>query len=405
LEQSLLKNCLSNEFFESNRTKLRPELFSETLAEIYSCIVKMHDIFKKDITSADLFSYWKSNHPTWTEAQSEQVQEEINHITFADNIDGDISASVINSLWQQEIGNDVAKLGIKMNEGDTSAMDKLTQLLERVAKGYLPDDIFGDAVTDDIYELLATTSDENRFKFNIETLSREVYGIGRGEFMVVAAYSNVGKTAFAVSLCAGLGGFCQQGAKVGYVANEEFGRRVKLRAIQCYTGMTEDEVRFKPSDAIAKFSGIKDRMIFRDAQGWDIHVLDAYIAKEKFDVVVCDMADKVELTDKFNSGHERLRALYYRLRELSKKHNCAIIAMSQASAEAEGRTILSMSMLEGSKVGKQSESDLLVGLGKRVDPENPDDPTRWITIMKNKISGRHTTIQCNLEVGLNRYVV
>jgi replicative DNA helicase len=117
------------------------------------------------------------------------------------------------------------------------------------------------------------------------------------------------------------------------------------------------------------------------------------------------MADKVELTDKFNSGHERLRALYYRLRELAKKHNCAVIAMSQASAEAEGRTVLSMSMLEGSRVGKQSESDLLVGLGKRVDPENPDDPTRWITIMKNKISGRHTTIQCNLEVGLNRYVV
>ena len=79
--------------------------------------------------------------------------------------------------------------------------------------------------------------------------------------------------------------------------------------------------------------------------------------------------------------------------------------MSQATGDAEGRTRLSMSMLEGSRVAKQSEADLLFGIGKADNPDNPDDPTRYINIMKNKISGRHTLVQCNLEGEINRYVV
>ena len=88
----------------------------------------------------------------------------------------------------------------------------LTTLINRVSDGYLPDDFDVD-VTDDILEILKVVSNDNRFQFNIPTLSRKVYGIGRGEFGVIAAYSNVGKTALAVSLCAAPAGFCQQGAR------------------------------------------------------------------------------------------------------------------------------------------------------------------------------------------------
>lgn len=405
LEHSLLKNCLNNEFYEANRSKLRPELFNETLKEIYTSIVEMHDKFAKDITSLDLFAYWKSNHPVWTAAQADQVEEQVQEIATSEPIDAEISATVINNLWMQEVANDIAQLALLMNQGDKDALAKINTLVERVTAGYLPDDVFGLPVTDDIYELLATTANDNRFKFNIETLSREVYGIGRGEFMIVAAYSNVGKTAFAVSISCGPAGFCQQGAKVGYVCNEEFGRRVKLRALQAYTGMTEDEIRVDPAAAVTRFAGIKDRIIFRDTQGWDMNILDAYLAKEEFSVVIVDMADKVELIEKFDQGHQRLRSLYTQLRALAKKHNVAIIAMSQATGDAEGRTRLSMSMLEGSRVAKQSEADLLFGIGKADNPDNPDDPTRYINIMKNKISGRHTLVQCNLEGEINRYVV
>jgi len=268
----------------------------------------------------------------------------------------------------------------------------------------MPDD-FAEDVTDDIYELLSVVSNDNRFKFNIETVSKHVYGIARGEFGVIAAYSNVGKTAFAISLCAAPAGFCQQGAKVCYVANEEVAKRTKLRAIQAYTGLTKEEIEFDPQVAAARYSGIKDRLIFADAQGWDIQMLDTYMKKQSMDCLIVDMADKIALTTTFNSGHERLRELYYRLRELAKKHNCAVIGLSQASAEAEGKTRLTPTMLEGSKVGKISETDILFGLGKSDDANNPDDPTRYITVMKNKISGWHGTVICSLDGSTSRYGV
>ena len=402
--QSILKECLNTEFFTENKGKLRSSIFDEEAKEIYETIETMHGKFERDISPLELFTFWKSQNPTSTGSWDEQIEGIISTISDAETLDTDIAADVIGNLWRQHVGLDIANLGIKMSEGDTSAMDTLNKLLEQVSQGYLPDD-FAEDVTDDIYELLAVVSNANRFKFNIETLSRNVYGIGRGEFGVIAAYSNVGKTALAISLCAAPGGFCQQDAKVCYIANEEVAKRTKLRAIQAYTGMTKDEIEFDPQAASARYSGIKDRMIFVDAQGWDIQMLDAYLGKQKCEVCIIDMADKIALTTQFNSGHERLRELYYRLRELAKKHNCAVIGISQASADAEGKTRLTPTMLEGSKVGKIAECDILIGAGKANDAEYPDDPTRYLTVMKNKISGWHGTVICNLNQHTSRYEV
>lgn len=404
MNHSILKNCLSNEFFEANKAKLRASLFEDQLKDLFTTIIELHEKFNKDITPLELFTYWKSKNPTSTASWTAEMEDQISSIADAEQMDQAVAVDVIESLWRQHTGLDIANLGIRMSEGDCSAMDNLNTLLERVGSGYLPDD-YGDNVTDDIYELLAVVSDDNRFKFNIETLARHVYGIGRGEFGVIAAYSNVGKTAFAVSLAASPAGFCQQGAKVCYIANEEVAKRTKLRAIQAYTGLTKDEIQADPSAAAAKYSGIKDRLFFVDAQGWDIQMLEGYLAKEQPDLCVIDMADKIALTEKFNSGHERLRELYYRLRECAKKYNCALIGLSQANGDAEGKTRLSMSMLEGSRVSKQSEADLLLGIGKLDQADNPDDPARWITVMKNKISGWHGTVQCNLQGKVSRYVV
>ena len=402
--QSILKECLNTEFFTENKGKLRSSIFDEEAKEIYETIETMHGKFERDISPLELFTFWKSQNPTSTGSWDEQIEGIIGTISDAETLDTEIATDVIGSLWRQHVGLDIANLGIRMSEGDTSAMDTLNNLLEQVSQGYLPDD-FAEDVTDDIYELLAVVSNANRFKFNIETLSRNVYGIGRGEFGVIAAYSNVGKTALAISLCAAPGGFCQQDAKVCYIANEEVAKRTKLRAIQAYTGMTKDEIEFDPQAASARYSGIKDRLIFADAQGWDIQMLDAYLGKQKCEVCIIDMADKIALNTQFNSGHERLRELYYRLRELAKKHDCAVIGISQASAEAEGKTRLTPTMLEGSKVGKIAECDILIGAGKANDAENPDDPTRYLTVMKNKISGWHGTVICNLNQHTSRYEV
>lgn len=192
--------------------------------------------------------------------------------------------------------------------------------------------------------LLGYASNDHRFQFNIETLARHVYGIGRGEFGVVFALPETGKSAFALSLCCAPNGFCDQGAKVLYLGNEERTERIMLRAIQAYTGMTRDEIAKAPAKAKAIFSRIADFLVMNDTQDWDLQHIEAYIENVAPDVVILDQGDKVHIGGTYSASHERLRELFKNLRELAKRRNCAIITISQASAEAKGRTRLSPSI-------------------------------------------------------------
>ena len=83
-----------------------------------------------------------------------------------------------------------------------------------------------------------------------------------------------------------------------------------------------------------------------------------------------------------------------------------MLGISQASADAEGRTRIDFSMLEGSKTGKAAEADLIIGVGKHsaAEDDNPDH-TRFINVSKNKLSGYHGCVICNIEPEVSRYVV
>ena len=64
-------------------------------------------------------------------------------------------------MYQQDIGAEIANYGIMINEGNIKAMDSLKQLLNKCQQDFTTDD-FGEPVTDNIYELLAVVSDDNR---------------------------------------------------------------------------------------------------------------------------------------------------------------------------------------------------------------------------------------------------
>jgi hypothetical protein len=78
--------------------------------------------------------------------------------------------------------------------------------------------------------------------------------------------------------------------------------------------------------------------------------------------------------------------------------------MSQASNEARGKTRLSPFEMEGSKIGKSAELDLIIGIGA-LESDGEPDMTRYLTIGKNKLNGYHGTVTCYLQGEISRYVV
>jgi len=404
MDKALLKTLLSSEFYQANKTKMRQSLFTGNNAEVYKTIAQAQDKYDQDISTNDILAIWATNNPVATVSEKEDFSDTLVEVREQTPLTPEIARDVIADLWRKETGRDVTNLGIQMAEGHVDAMAKLKTLIERTSEDYLPDD-FGDPTTDDLHELLAQASDDARWKFNINQLSRQVYGVGPSEFMIIFARPETGKSALAVSLCAAPEGFCQQGAKVLYIVNKEATRRTKLRAIQSFTGMTTSEIQANPDIASSRYLAIRDRLIMKDAQEWDMNMLDGYVARIKPSILVIDQLDKVNISGQFGGTHEKLREIYRQARELAKRHECAIIAVSQASAEAEGRVRLDFSMMENSRTGKAAEADLICGVGKSSgeDDDGPD-PTRFLQISKNKLSGWHGQIICNLQAEITRYV-
>lgn len=404
MDKALLKTLLSSEFYQANKTKMRQSLFTGNNAEVYKTIAQAQDKYDQDVNTNDILAIWATNNPVATVSEKEDFADTLAEVREQTPLTQEIARDVIGDLWRKETGRDVTNLGIQMAEGHSDAMAKLKSLIERTSEDYLPDD-FGEPTTDDLYELLAQTSDESRWKFNINQLSRNVYGLGPSEFMIIFARPETGKSALAVSLCAAPDGFCQQGAKVLYIGNEEATRRTKLRAIQSFTGMTTTDIQANPDLASSRYLAIRDRLIMKDAQEWDMNMLDGYVARIKPSILVVDQLDKINISGQFGGTHEKLREIYRQARELAKRHECGIIAVSQASAEAEGRVRLDFSMMENSRTGKAAEADLICGVGKSSgeDDDGPD-PTRFLQISKNKLSGWHGQIICNLQAEITRYV-
>ena len=133
--------------------------------------------------------------------------------------------------------------------------------------------------------------------------------------------------------------------------------------------------------------------------------LDTYCKDNEVDILVIDQLDKVNVTGKYNSSHEKLREIYRQGRELAKRYNCLVIGMSQASAEGHGKSTLSFNLMENSKTGKAAEADLIIGIGKNEAEELDVEEgyRRTISISKNKLSGTHPVFNLHIIPALSQY--
>jgi replicative DNA helicase len=261
----------------------------------------------------------------------------------------------------------------------------------------------------DLSGLLDRLAERASWRFNIPSLSRRIAGGAGGDFMIAFARPEAGKTAFHVSLACAPGGFCHQGAHVYVLCNEEPGDRTALRAISACTGMNREALEANISAASGKWNAVRNNYHIIDTVDMTMQRLNAYAKRHKPDVLIIDQLDKVYTHGQFARVDQRLREVYRLAREIAKRHDCFVIGISQASADAEGKTILTYSMMEESKTGKAAEADLIIGIGKRGvdDAVNPssfsDDRQRHLTVSKNKITGWHGTVNPVLEGELSWY--
>ena len=403
MELALLKTLLNREFYNQHKGLQCPDkIFSKDVRKIKQALDTAMETYDTDLSVSDLQAVFNRINASMTTATRIAYEDLFKRIEIAEPIKDEIANDTLSQLFQQHVGDLVANLGFDFVNGAENSLEPLRKLLEEYKDDFTPnlrvewDDHSLDTV-------LAATALESKWSFNIPSLARRVEGISDGHFFLVGARPNTGKTSFHASIVAGADGFAHQGANCIVLCNEEAYTRVAARYISASTLMTMKEVDENPALAASRYSSINKRIKFKDTTGKNMAWVESVVKHERPDIVILDMGDKFADISSERSDIT-LKAAAIHARNIAKQYKCAVIWMSQLSAEAEGRSDLNQAMMEGSKTGKAAEADLMILIGKTQQVEGEEeDPIRYLNIAKNKLNGFQGKITCSLDGARSLY--
>ena len=388
MELALIRSLMNKDFYDDHKGIRCPDkIFTKDVRKIKQTVdyaMKQHD---RDLTVSELQGLFMTNNSTMTTATKDSYDDLFAKLEKEKPMYNGIATEVLSKMFQQMVGEEIANLGFDYVNGDKGTLEPLRKLLDDYTDSFLPNlNITWEDMSIDA--LLKANAIQCQWKFNIPTLQRIVEGISGGHLVVIGARPNTGKTSFHASLLASKGGFAEQGAKCMILCNEEAYDRVGARYLSAATNMSMEEVRQNVTLASTRYKPIKENIYVKDTTGKDMDWVEAAVKAMNPDIVVLDMGDKfAPRTGERSDIYLKEAAIH--ARNIAKQYKCAILWMSQLSAEAEGKIYVDQSMLEGSKTGKASEADLMLLISKNptIEGQENEDTERHLVIAKNKLKG------------------
>ena len=405
MELSLIKTLMNKDFYEDHKGAKCPDrLFSKEVRKITAPIDKAMLQYGRTVTTDEIQALFLSSNPSLTTAQKQAYESMFLTLKQETELGKDIAQEVLSKLFQQIVGEDIANIGFNYVNGTQSTLEPLRNILDSYGDDFIPN-LNVDWEDLSIENLIKSNDLETRWSFNIPSLVHQLEGVNEGHLIEVGARPNTGKTSFHASLIASPTGFAHQGARCVVLCNEEKAVRVGARYLTAAVGMNMHEIRDKPSQAHELWKKVEKNVSIKDATSKDMNWVESICKAYKPDVLVLDMGDKFAITQGFARQDEALKANAIHARQIGKAYNCAVFYMSQLSAEAEGKVLLNQSMMEGSRTGKAAEADVMILIAKNppVEGKDGEDSVRHLNIVKNKITGWHGKIICDLDYKLARY--
>ena len=406
MELALIRTLMDKDFYENNKGIRTPDnLFSKDLRGIKRTLDYAMETYERSITPAELEGLFFT-HNVLTTANKDSYRDLFKKINKAEPMSPDIAQEVMGNLFQKLVGEEIANLGVKYVNGVENTLEPVRKIIEDYQDDFMPNlkIDWGDISID---TLLEKADVQAKWKFNISSLQRRIEGVSGGHLVLVGARPNTGKTSFHASIIASEDGFARQGAKCIVLCNEESYDRVGARYLSAASNMSMDEVKGNYALAATRYKPVHDNIKIKDSTGKDMRWVEAVVKAYQPDILVLDMGDKFASKGSADS-HVYLKDAAIHARNIAKQYDCAVIWMSQLSADAEGKVYVDQSMMEGSKTGKAAECDLMILISKnpQVEGQDEQDSQRHLNIAKNKLRGGwHGVVHCELDGDRSRYTV
>lgn len=406
----LLSLILLKSFWKANKHLVLKSMFAPPMDKLFLAIESFHDQYTEDLDKFKLWEIVKIDNPTMTTSQKAELWAVVDKVGNYNNWTPEFANKVLTAAWKEEVFTQVAKYGIDGAQGRVKDLEGLKEIVDKHGAHFIPKNTFVECV-DDIDDLLLSDTHLKKWKFNLEPLAEKVGDLNPGHFFQFMGRPDAGKTAFIISSVAGPGGWAEQGAVVDWYVNEEPVKRTRWRCMSAYSGLTKEQLTKDVDNAKKVWNKVKENIRTIDIPfGTPVEQIAFRTRDRKPDIVIVDQIDKLgvrPLAGQFSAETERIRLLYIKFREIAKQHDCMVVGVCQASADAEGKRVVTYDMAENSKTGKAAECDLFAAVGRNPlsDITREEDYTRWITVSKSKLDGGWKgSVTCRLEPQISRYV-
>jgi len=319
----------------------------------------------------------------------------------------DLLGKLIQTDYATQIYDVCLKIGTGMG-GDLESIEPMLNAYKKeIGTTVEKDDVFVNPSLSYISEVVATGG----LKWRLKELNVALGPLRKGDFIIIAARPETGKTTFTASEASYMMTQLQPDEHVIWINNEEASNKVMMRVIQSYHGVTTGDLLGNAATYEKEFiSNGGDRfLVLDDDSGIKSAIKIARLFKEyKPGLIIFDQLDKVH---GFKQDREDLRIgqLYEWARDVAKEY-CPVIAISQVDGTGEGEKWIQMNQLRGSKTDKIGEADAIITIGKSNEPAM--DLQRFIHVPKNKLFGgsetleahRHGCFEVEIEPAKARYV-
>lgn len=340
------------------------------------------------------FSEWFRflRHPSLSEEESQLYAIIFDRVSKTEN--DTLADSILKNLVERAYARQLIQLGTDIVQGRSSVndaqliVDECNEQLGKVDNAESDPDLVKEGVVELLEEVYGEKS--TGLHWPLKELNVSLGPLREGDSVMVAAYVDSGKTSFVLYSLQHMAKLIRPDQQVLYFANEERGKKIKLRFIQSMLGITKEKMKESFSETLHSFKKMWDinRFLLYYNTSMSARYVEERIRRHNPGIIVIDQLWNLSGFDKMSmSNVDRYTELAKWARRQAK--HCPVIFTHQADSTSNGVKFIEMNALYGSKVGIQAATDAIIMLGRELGTK--DKSERGIYTPKNKLDGDSNT--------------
>lgn len=386
IELALIKSLFNKINYDKYSQLINPKVLSRETKQIIKDIVIYYEKTSEDIDFKDFRSwYFVVQHPNMDEKAVDEYKDIFDKIE-QETLEN--TQQIILEFERQEF-----YLDLQESLDDNIEIEDLSS---KLSEFLLKNNANNQTLIAENMDLLSALSASNRqdgLRWRCKALDDHFEGgLIRGDFGVIAASVDAGKSSFIASELGYMAQQLKDNEYILWLSNEGEWTSILPRLYCSVLNCTRKRLEKDKESAIIEYTkrmhGDPSRVQIIDIQGWTAKNIEQTIKTKTPRLVAIDLVDNINGFDKYSnkeSATEKYGKLYQWCREIATKY-CPVLGVTQLNAEGANKMYPRLENLRMSQIDKQGACTFALMIGSL-----PNDPyTRYFSMPKNKVNTNKT---------------